>query len=562
MTQFKSLARVYRPQTFSDLVGQEAVVRSLSRGFDSGILTQAYLFSGDRGVGKTTVARILAKAINCVHGPTASPCLACPPCLDIAKGQSPDVLEMDGASHTSVEDVRSIRESLRYSPLSGRAKIIIIDEVHMLSTSAFNALLKTLEEPPAHAVFILATTEAHKIPDTVLSRCQHFRFRLLTVPEIYSRLEQIAQTEGFTLHPSVLGLLSRAAEGSLRDGLSILDQVLRIGGSDLTPAGVAELLGVTDQALEEALLSSLLKGNLPDTLRSARTVLDAGIDPKAQIRSVARRFRDILHSTLDGEPLTSPRYGWPRETVESLPLTPPPNLFFLEQVLSVLVRGEDDLRRSPQPAITFELLLARICHLNAVIPLPDLIAGLGKYPSSLPAPPPPPDRSNPVRAQTSSLPSPSSGYRPATPPKIPVGPPPEGSVPSPATGPESGNGPLDLRLPADWPRALSRLSHEWKSMLESARILHFEQNTLRLDTGNSFFNNRIFTNREALARALDEAVKSSEPLRIEVVVSGVGAKSDTASLPPLVSEAMAVFGSEVIDVRKQRKAHDPPKGED
>ena len=168
MAKFASLARLYRPRTFSDLIGQEAVVRSLTRGLSSGVMTQAYLFSGERGVGKTTVARILAKAINCQSGPTATPCLECSSCLEIAEGRSPDVTEMDGASHTGVDDVRTLREGLVYAPLTSRSRIVIIDEVHMLSTSAFNALLKTLEEPPPHVVFILATTEAHKIPDTVL----------------------------------------------------------------------------------------------------------------------------------------------------------------------------------------------------------------------------------------------------------------------------------------------------------------------------------------------------------------------------------------------------------
>lgn len=549
MAQFKSLARVYRPQTFSDLVGQEVVVRSLSQGFDSGVLTQAYLFSGERGVGKTTVARILAKAINCAKGPTSSPCLQCPPCLDIARGQSPDVLEMDGASHTSVEDVRSLRESIRYAPLTSRARIIIIDEVHMLSTSAFNALLKTLEEPPPHVVFILATTEAHKIPETVRSRCQHFRFRLLSLSEIQDRLSFIGRSEGITIPPATLNLLARAANGSLRDALSILDQVLRIGGPEMTTTGIAELLGVTDKVLEEALLSALLKGDLKETLRISRTILDSGVDPRAQIHSIAQGFRDILHSTLEGEALTAPRYGWTQESLSALPLSPPPNLFFLEQALSVLLRGEIDLGRSPQPAITFELLLARICHLKAVVPLADLLAELENsgqpsspkphlpsgFPSKIASPPShPPDRE--PRAQA-----------PAEVPK---------QVPHPAVGPSDSPqaGPLDLRIPADWPRAISRLSHEHRSMLESARILHIEQGTITLDTGNPFFNNRIAQNSESLARALTEAVKSTELLRLDVSSGGKSPSAQTAPPPPLVSEALSLFGSEVIGTRKGREA--------
>lgn len=557
MSQFKSLARIYRPQTFSDLVGQDAVVRTLSQGFSSGSLTQAYLFSGERGVGKTTVARILAKAINCAAGPTATPCLSCSSCIEIAEGSSPDVLEMDGASHTSVEDVRTIREGLRYSPLGGKSRIIIIDEVHMLSTSAFNALLKTLEEPPPHVVFILATTEAHKIPDTVLSRCQHYRFRLLTIPEISGRIGEIAEKEGLPLDPGVIALVARSAEGSMRDALSLLDQILRIGGTEVTAAWVAELLGVTDQALEESLLSSLLSGDLPSTLRTARTVLEAGIDPRAQVRTLARLFRDILHSLLEDVPLDSPRYGWTREGAARIASLPTPNLFFLEQVLSVLVRGEDDLRRSPQPDITFELLLARICHLKAIIPLPDLVTRLLA------------DTGNTAGAHPSSATLATRPLHSSRPPVAsPLPPPPEiispRRDPIPDPPPPSGIGPLDLRIASDWGKALSRLSGEMRSLLESARVTRFEQGTLLLDTGNSFFNNRIASNRETLGRALSEAVRSPEPLRVETPTSGTsggGPAGKTTPPPPLVSEAAAIFGSEIIGVRSPNPPLEPQQGE-
>ena len=560
MSQFKSLARIYRPQTFSDLVGQDAVVKALSQGFASGSLTQAYLFSGERGVGKTTVARILAKAINCDSGPTATPCLACSSCIEIAEGRSPDVLEMDGASHTSVEDVRTIREGLRYSPLAGRARIIIIDEVHMLSTSAFNALLKTLEEPPPHVVFILATTEAHKIPDTVLSRCQHFRFRLLTLPEISGRLALIAGKEGLSLDPSVVAMVARSAEGSLRDALSLLDQILRLGGTEMTPSGVAELLGVTDQALEEALLSSLLSGDLAATLRTARTVLEAGIDPRAQVRNLSRLFRDILHSLLEEAPLDGPRYGWTPESAARIAALPRSNAFFLEQVLSVLVRGEDDLRRSPQPAITFELLLARICHLREVLPLPDLLARLLSQPEPSPRRPPPPE-------SPEAPPAPSErpiGRRPS-PPSQTTGH--QGVSQSSARTESSSSekaGPLDLRIPSDWGRALSRLPQESRALLEPAHIARFEQGTLLLDTGNSFFNNRIATNRDLLARALSEAVGSPQPLRIETPAPGAGGEGPAAKTfpaPPLVTEAAMLFGSEVIGVRPGKPQTDHRQGD-
>ena len=575
MAKFASLARLYRPRTFSDLIGQEAVVRSLTQGLSSGVLTQAYLFSGERGVGKTTVARILAKAINCQSGPTATPCLECSSCLEIAEGRSPDVTEMDGASHTGVDDVRTLRESLVYAPLTSRSRIVIIDEVHMLSTSAFNALLKTLEEPPPHVVFILATTEAHKIPDTVLSRCQHFRFRLLTVSQISDRILHVCRSENIYLNPTVTGMVARAAEGSLRDALSLLDQLLRTGGESLTPADVADLLGVTDHALEEKMLAAILLGDLSTTLRTARTALDTGVDPRAQVRSLARRFRDILHSTLDGTPLDNPVYGWIRESVQSLPLDPPPNIFFLEQALSVLVRGEDDLRRSPQPAITFELLLARLCHLREVLPLPEILAKIGVVAAGTA---PSPVRSLGPKAHNSSPPPPPSTA------EIPIevfpSPPEESPLPQakPLEIPAlHDDGPLDLRIPADWPRALSRLPHEMAALLESVRTRKVEQNTLYLDTGNSFFNTRIQASRDPLAKALSLAIKSPEPLRIETPalprkgissgqmspeIASSGDKREGRNLPPLVSDAVFLFGSEVLDVRSPQIDRPPSPSEE
>ena len=569
MAKFASLARLYRPRTFSDLIGQEAVVRSLTRGLSSGVMTQAYLFSGERGVGKTTVARILAKAINCETGPTATPCLTCSSCLEISDGRSPDVTEMDGASHTGVDDVRSLREGLVYAPLSSRSRIVIIDEVHMLSTSAFNALLKTLEEPPPHVVFILATTEAHKIPDTVLSRCQHFRFRLLTVSQISDRIQHVCKSENIALDPTVTGMVARAAEGSLRDALSLLDQLLRTGGEALTPADVADLLGVTDHALEEKMLSAILLGDLSSTLSAARTALDSGVDPRAQVRALARRFRDILHSTLEGTPLDSPQYGWIPESVRALPLSPPPNIFFLEQVLTVLVRGEDDLRRSPQPSITFELLLARLCHLREVLPLPDILAGLTAGGS----------RTSPA-APRPSLPTASSTTASSPPPlesSVDVFPSPPEDLPPTSPGPPpppDNTGPLDLRVQGDWPRALARLPHEMATLLESVRSRKLEQDTLYLDTGNTFFNSRIQTSRDPLAKALSLAIKSPVPLRIETpsISKGQGSSSPMSSettplaskapgqtLPPLVSDAVSLFGSEVLDIRspKADRPHTP-----
>ena len=227
------LARKWRPQTFADLVGQEHVSRTLANAIQAGRVHHAFLFTGARGVGKTSAARIFAKALNCETGPTATPCNVCPSCKEITAGQSVDVFEIDGASNTGVDDVRELRENIRYLPSRSRFKIIIIDEVHMLSINAFNALLKTLEEPPDHAKFIFATTEPHKIPVTILSRCQRFDFRKIALPRVTARLREIVDAEGIRISDRALGLVARRGEGSMRDSLSTLDQVIAFCGDEV-----------------------------------------------------------------------------------------------------------------------------------------------------------------------------------------------------------------------------------------------------------------------------------------------------------------------------------------
>jgi DNA polymerase-3 subunit gamma/tau len=221
-------ARKYRPGTFDDVIGQSHVVQTLMNSIATKRIAHAFLFSGTRGVGKTTVARILAKALNCEQGPTGTPCNTCANCREITQGTSVDVVEIDGASNTSVDDVREIRENVKFTPFRGQYRVYIIDEVHMLSNSAFNALLKTLEEPPSHVVFIFATTEIHKIPATILSRCQHYNFRRISKAEIVQRLRHVADQDGLTIEDRSLMALARASEGSMRDGLSLLDQIIGV----------------------------------------------------------------------------------------------------------------------------------------------------------------------------------------------------------------------------------------------------------------------------------------------------------------------------------------------
>src|SRR6476469_5209867 len=250
--------RKYRTDSFEDESGEPHVVKTRMNSIAGNRIAHAFLFSGSRGVGKTTVARILAKSLNCEQGPTSTPCDRCANCLEIAQGNSVDVIEIDGASNTSVDDVREIRENIKFTPFRGHYRVYIIDEVHMLSNSAFNALLKTLEEPPAHVVFIFATTEIHKIPATILSRCQHYNFRRIAKTEIIARLRHVAEQDGIELEERSLASLARASEGSMRDGLSLLDQAVAFGGKSIVHAELETLLGAVPQELLRSLIQAII----------------------------------------------------------------------------------------------------------------------------------------------------------------------------------------------------------------------------------------------------------------------------------------------------------------
>src|SRR5205809_4397387 len=269
---YEVFARKYRPQTFDDLVGQAHVSRTLKNAVAQNRLAHAYLFVGPRGIGKTSTARILAKSLNCLKGPTVTPCGQCDNCREIAGGNSLDVIEIDGASNNSVEDVRHLRENVRYAPAKGRYKIYLVDEVHMLSPAAFNALLKTLEEPPPHAKFIFATTEVRKVPVTVLSRCQRFDLRRVEAGLLTKHLESIAAKEAVSAEPDALALIARAAEGSVRDGLSLLDQAIAHAGSDrggavaVRAADVRQMLGLADRARIVDLFEAIMRGDIAGSL--------------------------------------------------------------------------------------------------------------------------------------------------------------------------------------------------------------------------------------------------------------------------------------------------------
>lgn len=293
------LARKWRPQTFADLLGQEGVVQTLTNALSAGTFGQAYLFSGLRGVGKTTVARLLAKSVNCEQGPTAEPCGRCESCREIAEGSSIDVIEIDGASNRGIDDVRDLRELLQFHPTRDRYRVLIVDEVHMLTREAFNALLKSLEEPPPYILWVFATTERTKVPDTILSRCQQLEFRPVGTDRIRDHLQQIAADEGFELAPSAAAAIAGVAEGSVRDALSLLDQLRAFAADSIDDDAVAAVIGVPPLEVTVGLVTALAEGRVAEALQMLREQLARGRDATVLYKEMGRALRTCLHLAVD-----------------------------------------------------------------------------------------------------------------------------------------------------------------------------------------------------------------------------------------------------------------------
>jgi len=370
------LARRYRPQQFADIVGQEAVARALVNALQGNRVAHAYLFTGARGVGKTSTARILAKALNCAKGPTPTPCDACEICRSIASGEDTDVLEIDGASNNGVEQVRQLRQNVQYRPGRARYRIYIIDEVHMLSNAAFNALLKTLEEPPAHVKFIFATTEVQKIPATILSRCQRFDFAGIATPRIVDRLRQIVADEGLPADDEALELIARRAGGSMRDAQSLLDQLLAFGGERLTAEQVHRLLGTADDDRVVALATALLGRDPKRALELLALAAAEGLNVGELVDQLMDYWRDLMVVNcggVEGRDLSVPSRH--RETLAQQAAAV--SLDSILAGLDILAATKVRLRGSPHGRVLVEMALVRLGRLEDLVPLAQLAQWLG-----------------------------------------------------------------------------------------------------------------------------------------------------------------------------------------
>src|ERR1700728_62959 len=567
---YKVIARKYRPQTFAEIVGQEHVTRTLANAIQSNRVAHAYIFSGVRGVGKTTVARILAKALNCAKGTTTEPDGTCDSCREIAAGTSLDVLEIDAASNRGIDQIRELREMVRYAPASSRYKVVILDEAHQLTDEASNALLKTLEEPPERVVFILATTRAEDLVETIKSRAQLFQFRSLTFLEISGQIERIVKAENLKIDSGAVAVLARAAEGSLRDGLSLLEQAMAYAGDEISDAQVRELLGVVSESVLDDLVEAIASQSAELALGLVHRLLKDGQNLQHFCREAIRHFRNLLVVRVcgaDSELVAAPKDERAKLAEHAAKFGEED----LTRFFNILLETDDDLRRKPDPRLHLELGLLRLINAQRLAPLEELLAEMRGDPrparTTTVAPALPP-RSSTVTQAVSSSGAAAVRMAPAIEkesPGAPAAPP-----ATPAVRPAS-NSPI----PASPPRIVARAAETAggglgsaqleaiKGALQSSRLLssfleHATRSEIEAGKFRLFFSpeNRTLTEmlpREAMERlrtAVQEVI--GQPLRVCVKLeSGRAAMGRSSELrakfeeDPIVRAMLEKFGGQI-----------------
>ena len=550
---YQVLARKWRPQFFEDLVGQEHVSQTLINAITADRVHHAFLFTGARGVGKTSAARIFAKALNCQEGPTTQPCGVCPSCLEITKGQGIDVLEIDGASNTGVDDIRELRENIRYLPSQSRYKIFIIDEVHMLSINAFNALLKTLEEPPAHAKFIFATTEPHKIPITILSRCQRFDFKKIGLVPLQARLRYIADQENIQIEDSGLTIVARSGGGSMRDALSTLDQVISFCGDRISDEELQSLLGLVSRSLLLAAIRAVLQRDAAQLLALVQKVDEHGHSFRQFCQQLVELVRALVVVKVVGQPGDLIDVG-ESELQEIKSLAEPAALEDLQRLLAILVRTEADLAISNYPRLTMEMVLVKLAGLPRGVEVATLIKRLEDLEKKLS----PGLATAPVRKEP-----PVESVVAPPPADIPLAeePPLDQSIAVSA----AGSGDKDWAGLVDFVR--NRRKPRISSLLEQSSVLLLELPRLRIGMPEMYFSLADGEMRQEIQILAAEYFAVEVKVEVEKVGNGEKAplslhaeraqqESDrkkklreNAVEHPLVKSALNIFGGQIEDVK-------------
>ena len=543
-------ARKYRPQTFEQVVGQEHVTRTLAHAIGSGRVAHALLFAGPRGTGKTTVARILAKALNCDQGPTAKPCNQCRSCKEITGGHAADVFEIDGASNNSVDQIRELRENLKYMPSHSRFKIYIIDEVHMLSTAAFNALLKTLEEPPAHVLFMFATTEAHKIPVTILSRCQRHDLRRIDTDIIVNQMKQICDQEKVVIDASGLSLIAQEAGGSMRDALSLLDHVIACADQQITAGLVANLLGAAERQHLFELSAAVLARDVSRVLEKIDAVWRLGLEIKRFFADVVIHFHHLVLIKI-GErarqlvDLPVQEIRQMEAQVRDIPE------HALLQVLDLLFQSEPAIKLSTQPKIALEMIFLKMLQTPPALSIDTLIAGIDQLRANLP---------EGARQRLDVAPAGTDAVPAAEPKQISVAQPltdqAEIASPQPPSGAQS-------TFESCWDQVLQQIEQEKPSLasfLKKCSILGISEGKIGLEVGgNDFAFKSIQKHIDYIEKKCSR--QAGQALRIRLTANcqeaaakqqelqNAGRLKQNALRNPMVMETLELFNGKVVDVK-------------
>jgi DNA polymerase-3 subunit gamma/tau len=545
------LARKWRPQSFDDITGQNHITRTLQNAIRANRIAHAYLFTGVRGVGKTTAARILAKALNCEKGPAVAPCNQCGLCEEITNGNSIDVLEIDGASNRGIDEVRQIIENVRYQPAKCRFKIYIIDEVHQVTKDAFNALLKTLEEPPPSVKFILATTEPHRLPETILSRCQRYDFRRIALREIVERLGEIAKAEGLAITEGALALLAREADGSMRDAQSLLEQVLASAGqsSPVDEQSLQEMLGLAERRALYELSSAVIEGNAGCCLELIATLASEGRDLSRLSRDLVEHFRNLMVARLTGR--TSARSGGElldlpdQEIADLTAQTKDLSVETLVDYFDFMSAGDDEVARAPNPRFALEATLVKLATLPQTLPVNELVERLERLEKKIGA-------QAPLRAATAREAAAPTGVTPHRGGQQPV------------------TAPVRANLPGDkeqvWREFVTSVRKEKKflaSHLDAAQVLELAPGRLSIGVGErlelSFLQDaENLASLKNLAKrffsediSIDVKMVTEGPAAAEPEANGGVAVGEPEQKSDMVKEALRIFGGAVRSVRRE-----------